>query len=319
MLTIENGVLVKCDENATEVVIPADIREFAKSAFEGCKALKVLRFPKDFDFEYLYDNLNPYDMRDENELYYGKIDTFLIDSLTDVYYEGSIADWIKATGYLFFKENVKIHCSDGDAAPITPNMEKIVIPNGVTEIPDYAFFGYSCKEIAIPDSVTDIGRFALCNTSNLKTITLPDSLKNIWDNAFQESGIDTINFKGTKEQWKQVRIDQPWGTYCDHPCMDFDITVHCSDGDVPFVEVLYIDKNGVLFGITDFICFDYFIPVTVKRIEKNAFSLTGEWDSDFYITYEGTKEQWAKIEKGENWYGENVFVVHCSDGDIQIK
>ena len=319
MLTIENGVLVKCDENATEVVIPADIREFSKSAFEGCKALKTLRFPKDFDFEYLYDDLNPYDMRDENELYYGKIDTFLIDSLTDVYYEGSIADWIKATGYLFFKENVKIHCSDGDAAPITSNMEKIVIPNGVTEIPNYAFFGYSCKEIEIPDSVTDIGRFALCNTSNLKTITLPASLKNIWDNAFQESGIDTINFKGTKEQWKQVRIDQPWGTYCDHPCMDFDITVHCSDGDVPFVEVLYIDKNGVLFGITDFICFDYFIPVTVKKIEKNAFSLTGEWDSDFYITYEGTKEQWFKIDKGENWDGNKVFVVHCSDGDIQIN
>lgn len=319
MLTIENGVLIKCDENATEVVIPADIREFAKSAFEGCKALKVLRFPKDFDFEYLYDNLNPYDMRDENELYYGKIDTFLIDSLTDVYYEGSIADWIKATGYIFFKENVKIHCSDGDAAPITPNMEKIAIPNGVTEIPDYAFFGYSCKEIVIPDSVTVIGEFALCNTSNLKTITLPAGLNDIGENGFQESGIETIYFKGTKEQWEKVRKDQPWGTYCGHPCMDFEITVHCSDGDVPFVEVLYIDKNGVLFGITDFICFDYFIPVTVKKIEKNAFSLTGEWDSDFYITYEGTKEQWFKIDKGENWDGNKVFVVHCSDGNIQIN
>ncbi len=232
MLTIENGVLVKCDENATEVVIPADVKQIKKNAFESCKALKTLRFPKDFDFEYLYDNLNPYEMRDENELYYGKIDTFLIDSLTDVYYEGSIADWIKATGYLFFKENVKIHCSDGDAAPITPNMEKIVIPNGVTEIPDYAFFGYSCKEIAIPDSVTDIGRFALCNTFNLKTITLPASLNDIGENAFQESGIETINFKDTKEQWEKVRKEQPWGTYCGHPCMDFEITVHCSDGDI---------------------------------------------------------------------------------------
>ena len=225
MLTIENGVLIKCDENATEVVIPADTREFAKSAFEGCKALKVLRFPKDFDFEYLYDNLNPYEMRDENELYYGKIDTFLIDSLTDVYYEGSIADWIKATGYLFFKENVKIHCSDGDAAPITPNMEKIVIPNEVTEIPDYAFFGYSCKEIEIPDSVTDIGRFALCNTSNLKTITLPAGLNDIGENAFQESGIETINFKGTKEQWFKIDKGENWDG-------NKVFVVHCSDGDI---------------------------------------------------------------------------------------
>ena len=44
MLTIENNVLVKCDENATEVVIPADVTEIEADAFEGCKSLKVLRF-----------------------------------------------------------------------------------------------------------------------------------------------------------------------------------------------------------------------------------------------------------------------------------
>lgn len=321
MLTIENDVLVKCDENATEVVIPADVKQIKKNAFEGCKSLKVLRFPKDFDFEYLYDDLNPYDMRDENELYYGKIDTFLIDSLTDVYYEGSIADWIKATGYFFFKENVKIHCSDGDAAPITPNMEKIVIPNGVTEIPHYAFFGYSCKEIEIPDSITDIGRFALCNTSNLKTITLPAGLNDIGENAFQESGIETIYFKGAKEQWKKVYKDSPWGTYCELREWMVSI-VHCSDGDAPFFDKdVVINDNGVLYGPSDFFIFDYNIPVNVKKIEKYAFELENNdpRDNDFDLTYEGTKEQWFKIDKGENWDGNKVFVVHCSDGDIQIN
>ena len=326
MLTIENNVLVKCDENATEVVIPADITEIESDAFEGCKALKTLRFPKDFDFEYLYDNLNPYDMRDENELYYGNIDTFLIDSLTDVYYEGSIADWIKARGYLFFKENVKIHCSDGDAVPLTPDMEKIVIPNGVTEIPDYAFFGYSCKEIEIPDSVTEIGQFALCNTFNLKSITLPASLKYIWDNAFQESGIGTINFKGTKEQWEKISKDQPWGTYRELREWMVSI-VHCSDGDAPFFDKdVVIDDNGVVVEPADFFIFDYTIPADVKKIGRYAFDVEdnvddprSESDSDFELTYEGTKEQWLKIDKGENWDGEKVVVVHCFDGDIQIN
>ena len=41
MLTIENNVLVKCDENATEVVIPADITEIESTAF------KVLPLPRD--------------------------------------------------------------------------------------------------------------------------------------------------------------------------------------------------------------------------------------------------------------------------------
>ena len=312
MLTIENGVLVKCDENATEVVIPADVTEIESDAFEGCKALKTLRFPKDFDFQYLYDNLNPYDMRDENELYYGKIDTFLIDSLTDVYYEGSIADWIKATGYLFFKENVKIHCSDGDAAPITPNMEKIVIPNGVTEIPDYAFFGYSCKEIAIPDSVTEIGQFALCNTFNLKSITLPASLKYIRDNAFQESGIETIYFKGAKEQWEKVSKDQPWGTSDGIPWLDIDI-VHCSDGDVPFDDIISIDETGYL-KCTNYVADDYSIPVEVKRIASKTFSTSDIRSFDLH--YEGTLGQWCAIEKEEEW-DDDDHVVHCSDGDFE--
>ena len=312
MLTIENNVLVKCDENATEVVIPADVTEIEADAFEGCKALKTLRFPKDFDFEYLYDNLNPYDMRDESNTYYGAVDTFFIDSLTDVYYEGTIVEWINATGYFFFKENVKIHCSDGDAVPLTPDMKKIVIPAGVIAIPEYAFFGYNCTEIEIPDSVTGIGQFALCNTCNLKSITLPAGLKYIYDNAFQESGIETINFKGTKAQWKQVRKDQPWGTCDNVPWFDVDI-VHCSDGDIPFDAILSIDSNGCLLD-TIYAADDYSIPVSVKRIASKAFSTSDIRSFDLH--YEGTLGQWCAIEKEEEWEDYD-HVVHCSDGDFE--
>ncbi|MCR4741807.1 MAG: leucine-rich repeat domain-containing protein [Treponema sp.] len=314
MLTIENNILVKCDENATEVVIPADITKIESTAFKECKSLKTLRFPKDFDFEYLYDNLNPYDMRDYSNTYYGTVETFFIDSLTDVYYEGSIADWIKATGYLFFKENVKIHCSDGDAAPITPNMEKIVIPNGVTEIPDYAFFGYSCKEIEIPDTVTIIGQFALCNTCNLKSITLPASLGNIYNNAFENSGIENINFKGTTEQWKKVYKDKPWGSSNEIWWMEVG-TVHCSDGDTAFDDLLYIRDNWIV-EVRYYYDGQYSIPIGIEEISANAFSGI---DNYCELNYEGTKKQWFKIDKGENWDGDIVSVVHCSDGDVQIK
>ena len=36
MLTIENNVLVKCDENATEVVIPEGVTEINWGAFKDC-------------------------------------------------------------------------------------------------------------------------------------------------------------------------------------------------------------------------------------------------------------------------------------------
>lgn len=288
--------LIKCDENATDVLIPADIHEFARSAFEGCKSLKTLRFTKDFDFVSLYDEFDPSNGWDDS------FDIFVFDSLTDVYYEGTTVEWIDAAGFLFFPKHVKIHCSDGEASPLTPDMEKIVIPAGVTELPNYAFYSYNCKEIE-----------------------LPAGLKYIGDKAFEESEIGTINFKGTKEQWEKISKDQPWGTY--RELREWMVAiVHCSDGDVPFFDKdVVIDDNGVVVEPADFFIFDYTIPADVKKIGRYAFDVDnyddprGESDSDFELTYEGTKEQWLKIEKGENWDGNKVAVVHCSDGDIQIN
>lgn len=312
MLTIENNLLVKCDENATEVVIPADITEIESNAFKECKALKILRFPKEFDFKYLYENPDVYGTNDFN--CYWDIDTFFIDSLTDVYYEGSIVEWIESTGYLLFKENVKIHCTDGDVASLAPDMEKIVIPAGVSVIPDYAFFDYRCKEIEIPDSVTDIGEYAFCKTSNLKTITFPAGLKSIGLRAFVESGIETINFKGTIEQWKKVCMDEPWDTSYDIWLMEVG-TVHCSDGDTDFDDLLYI-RNNCIVEVTYLYDGHYSIPIDIEAISEKAF---GRLDNECELNYEGTKEQWFKIDKGVDWDNYCVTVVHCSDGDIQIN
>ena len=314
MLTIENNVLVKCDENATEVVIPEGVTEIKYNAFKGCKSLKTLRFPKNFGFGWLYSEFDPYEMRDCSNTYYGAIDTFFIDSLTDVYYEGTIVEWINDTGYFFFKENVKIHCSDGEASPLTPDMEKIVIPAGVTVIPDYAFVGYSCKEIEIPDTVTIIGQFALCNTCNLKSITLPASLGNIYNNAFENSGIENINFKGTTEQWKKVYKDNPWGSSNEIWWMEVG-TVHCSDGDTAFDDLLYIRDNWIV-EVRYYYDGQYSIPIDIEEISANAFSGI---DNYCEFNYEGTKEQWFMIDKGVNWDHYCVTVVHCSDGDIQIN
>lgn len=38
MLTIENDILIKCDENATEVVIPDSVKRIEDKAFDGCKS-----------------------------------------------------------------------------------------------------------------------------------------------------------------------------------------------------------------------------------------------------------------------------------------
>lgn len=59
-----------------------------------------------------------------------------------------------------------------------------IVPEGVTEIGDYAF--YRCTalgSVRIPDSVTKIGTAAFFNCTSLKELTLPDSVTEIGENA----------------------------------------------------------------------------------------------------------------------------------------
>ena len=61
----------------------------------------------------------------------------------------------------------------------------MTIPDTVTNIGDYAFFG--CTNLAgvtIPGSVTGIGQFAFYGCSNLAVVTIPDSVTSIGEAAF---------------------------------------------------------------------------------------------------------------------------------------
>jgi len=63
--------------------------------------------------------------------------------------------------------------------------EEFIIPNSVTSIGNYAFFGASSLEsIVIPDSVTSIGEGAFYDASSLEKIVIPESATSIGDYAF---------------------------------------------------------------------------------------------------------------------------------------
>ena len=62
-----------------------------------------------------------------------------------------------------------------------------IIPEGITEICDYAFSGCEeLEEIVIPNSVKTIGRAAFMGCTRLAYVTLPDGLKEIGDYAFTD-------------------------------------------------------------------------------------------------------------------------------------
>ena len=84
----------------------------------------------------------------------------------------------------------------GNEVEILPNgflagskITEIIIPNSVTSIGQYAFFGCSgLTSVAIPNSVTEIGNVAFHSCSGLTSIEIPNSVTEIGNEAFYGCG-----------------------------------------------------------------------------------------------------------------------------------
>lgn len=70
--------------------------------------------------------------------------------------------------------------------PEYKNDVKYVIPNGVTEIADYAFSHTYVTDVFLPESLKTIGKYAFYD-SDLKSIDIPDSVTTIQEGAFYYS------------------------------------------------------------------------------------------------------------------------------------
>lgn len=72
--------------------------------------------------------------------------------------------------------------------------KNVVIPKGVKEIGDVAFFGcINLKSVEFPEGVTKIGSRAFGECSNLKKVRLPKTLKKIGDSVFYKcEGLESI-------------------------------------------------------------------------------------------------------------------------------
>ena len=72
--------------------------------------------------------------------------------------------------------------------------EATIIPDSVTTIEEYAFYGCSgLTSVVIPDSVTEIGKLAFYGCSGLMSVVIPDSVTTIEEYAFYGcSGLTSI-------------------------------------------------------------------------------------------------------------------------------
>ena len=83
----------------------------------------------------------------------------------------------------------------------TDNATALSLPSSLISIGRAALCGFGGTEIVVPDKVTSIGDVAFNGCDNLQTITLPAGLQSIGFCFIECDTLETINFKGTMEQW----------------------------------------------------------------------------------------------------------------------
>ena len=126
------------------------------------------------------------------------------------------------------------------------DVETIVVGEGITKLPDYAFGWLNQKTLQLPSTLKDIPEFWLTVSTNMETLTIPEgiteytgwvlgspgnsfgalkelnlpsTLKTMDELTIMLSGMDSrrgtvmlekINFAGTEAQWKAItRVDSP--------------------------------------------------------------------------------------------------------------
>ncbi len=197
---------------------------------------------------------------------------------------------INGSGYTIY-ENAFYHWE---------SMKSVTIPNGVTRIGKRAF--YYCESLSsvkFPDSLTSIGEEAFAGCRDLNSIPLPDSAISIGENAFLETG-----YHNDKTGYGQADF------YIGKHLIQFrSLTMQSytvKDGTITIADSAFMYRD--VTSVT--------IPNSIKHIGKNAFGNC--WDLTD-IHFQGTKEQWNAITKGDNWVEDiKSCTIHCTDGDIQI-
>ena len=255
--TAENKLLFGCNET----VIPESITNIEKYAFFGAKGITDIRISKNItqigdDAFGSCSSVLSVTVDEENAVYDSRNGcNAIIESATDTLVFGCrntvIPDGIKAIGTTAFDD-----CS---------GLSAITIPESVTAINDFAFYGCGLTSVVIPAAVKEIGYGVFSGCSALKNITV-DAENAVYDSRDNCNAIiETASNK---------------------------LITGCPGAIVPKGTVSIRENAFEAFYTMKRLS----IPLSVEHIEDGAFTDCGLLD----VYYEGTEADWNAITIDDN-------------------
>lgn len=162
------------------------------------------------------------------------------------------------------------------------------------------------ERIVIPEGMTAIDEYAFMWCDKLKEITIPHSVKNIAEGAFCWcTSLETVRYCGTLEQWYEIDDDSLLVTQADRVLL-------CDGTDIKSLTELVVPEGITKIGKGTFYgCFSLgrvVLPEGLVSLPPDTFFNGSILKAEFG----GTKEQWLAL-------GNDDFTsVECKDGTVGI-
>lgn len=134
----------------------------------------------------------------------------------------------------------------------TKNIKKIILPNTIREIDDWAFSECELEEIELPIGLSSIGEGAFCK-SKLKSILIPEGVKSLGVRCFYNcSSLTSVVLPSTLHEISQE---------CFGRCSQLkDVTLTDGIEKLAFGTFLYSSVNNIV------------LPKSIKTIENNSLN-----------------------------------------------
>ena len=208
LVTIENESFENC-RKLTEIKLPDNVTSIGGNAFANCRGLESITLPVSlisigrtafFGCESLTKIAIPSNVTniDDGAFTY-------CNKLKGVFVEAGNANYCSNNGILYNKEMTKILCYPAGKTDIT----QFDIPNGVTEIEEFAFLSCEAlRTINIPSTVTTIGARSFEGCKNLYSIIIPQSVTSIGVSAFNScNNLESVVIPDGVESIKVATFD----------------------------------------------------------------------------------------------------------------